>query len=229
MNTVYDKATRLINFATGETYGDGYTVTDVIIGYAEPGYGFDDSVIVLGDWNPRNVPGADGDRWKSTDPRVTMPVRLARSLERVGASIEWCDEWYRCDGCQKAVRATGDSYSWKPSYAATEDGIYCHTCLIDAGEDGISDYINDTQKVLTWCGSSHVVSLGFIKWEPGDEHTYENGWHPGQDDDPQSIYDAILARYESNDKPAPDVVFFLDESSQFYIRFSAYVRDSEEA
>lgn len=180
MNTVYDKATRLINFATGETYGDGYTVTDVIIGYAEPGYGFDDSVIVLGDWNPRHIPGADGDRWKSTDPRVTMPVRLARSLERVGASIEWCDEWYRCDGCQKTVRATADSYSWQPSYASTMDGIYCHACLIDAGEDGISDYVNDPDKVLTWCGSSHVVSLGFIKWEPGDEHTYENGWPPGR-------------------------------------------------
>jgi hypothetical protein len=233
-HTVFDKAKRLINFATGEEYGDGYTVTDIIIGYAEPGYGDNDSVVVLGDWNPRHIPGADGaeygvkgpDRWASTDPEVTMPVRLARSLERVGASIEWCDEWYRCGNCYRAVRATGDSYSWRPYYTMTDGEITCADCLRDMGDDALTEHINNPHSCITWCDASHVVSLGYVKWEAGDEHTYESGWHEGMDDNPQAIYDSIVAQYESDGKPAPDVVFFLDESSQFYIRFSAYVRDA---
>lgn len=235
-HTVYSKATRLIKFATGEEYGDGYTVTDVIIGYAEPGYGADDAVIVLGDWNPRNVRGADAseyggapiDRWTSTDPEVTLPARLARSLERVGAEIQWSDEWYQCGNCYRAVRSQADSYSWRPYFTMGDGEITCADCLRDMGDDAIADNINNPQSCVTWCDRSHVESLGFIKWEPGEEHTYESGWHPGQDDDPQAIFDAIVARYAEESKSAPDVVFFLDESSQFYIRFSAYVRDARD-
>lgn len=229
-HTTLSKAQRLIEFATGESYGDGYTVTNIIIGYAERGYGDNESVIVLGDWNPRNVPGATGDRWNSTDPAVTMPVRLARSLERVGASIEWSDEWYQCGNCYRAVRATGDSYSWRPYFTMVDGEITCADCLRDMGDDALTEHVNNPHSCVTWCDASHVESLGYVKWEAGDEHTYENGWHPGQTDDPQAIYDAIVAQYDDGtDKPAPDVVFFLDESSQFYIRFSAYVRDARES
>lgn len=227
-NSIIDKVSRLVNFATGETYGDGYIVTDVIVGYAEPGYGDNESVIVLGDWNPRYVPGAgietSRDRWTSTNPEVTLPVRLARSLERVGADIQWCDEWTSCQGCFKAVRTEQDSYSWKPSYAWNADELLCHNCLIEAGIDGLTEYVNEPTKCITWCEPSHVESLGFIKWEPGNEHTYESGWHPGQTDDPAAIYGAITETYEREGESAPSVIFFLDESSQFYIRFSAYVR-----
>lgn len=227
-HTTLEKVTRLINYATGEEYGDGYTVTNVIVGYAEPGYGSNDDVIVLGDWNPRHIPGATGDRWTSTDPAVTLPVRLARSLERSGARIEWSDEWYQCGNCYRAVRCEADSYSWRPYYAMADGEITCADCLRDMGDDALTDVINNPQACVTWCDAAHVVSLGFVKWEPGDEHTYESGWHPGQTDNPQEIYDAIVARYEEQEKPAPDVVFFLDESSQFYVRFSAYVRDARE-
>lgn len=229
MNTVYDKVSRLVNFATGEPYGDGYTVTDIIIGYAEPGYGDNDSVIVLGDWNPRRVDGIE-DYWNSTDPRVTLPVRLSRSLERVGAEIEWADEWYQCGNCYRAVRATGDSYSWRPYFTMADGEITCADCLRDMGDDAIAEHVNNPRSCVTWCDASHVESLGFVKWAPGDEHTYENGWHPGQTDDPQAIYDAIIAEYYARPNgAAPDVVFFLDEQSQFYVRFSAYVRDAQES
>jgi hypothetical protein len=96
------------------------------------------------------------------------------------------------------------------------------------GDDAIADNINDPHSCITWCDATHVEALGFVKWEPADPHTYESGWHPGQDADPQAIFDAIIERYAEDGKPTPDVVFFLDESSQFYIRFSAYVRDTSD-
>jgi hypothetical protein len=223
--SIYDKVSRLVEFATGESYGDGYTVTDVISGYAEPGYGSNDTVVVLGDWNDKTR-YVDGER----EVLSTMPSRLARSLERVGAEIEWHDEWTQCQNCYRAVRTQSDSYSWKPYYVWVEDsGPICADCLVQDGEDAITgfgnehdSYVNDATKCITWCEPSHVESFGFVKWEPGNEHTYENGWHPGQTDDPSTILAAILEVHET-----AEVVFFLDESSQFYIRFSAYFRIPE--
>lgn len=222
--TVLDKVSRLVQFATGEPYGDGEIVMNVIVGYAEPGYGTDETVIVLGNWNIR------GPKFRN-DPTLTaeesMPDRLARSLERVGAEIEWLDEWDQCQNCYRAVRTQGDSYHWKPYYQWTEDsGPICADCLLKDGIDAITgfgndrdSYVNNADKALTWCEPSHVESFGFVKWEPGDEHTYESGWFQGQDDKPADILAEILRRDET-----AEVVFFLDEASQFYIRFSAYFR-----
>lgn len=237
VSTVYEKACRLILAATGEEYGDGVTVTDVILGYAEPGYSSDaDAVVVLGDWNPRHVSGVTRSRYEdeslparyeSDDKRVTMPVRLAAALERVGAEVEWSDEWTQCQECHRAVRTQADSYHWKPSYVyVTDSGPICSDCLISDGEDAIlgygndeDTYVNNASKCLTWCEPAHVESFGFVKWAPGNERTYESGWHPGQTDDPAVILAEVLAVH-----PSAEVVFFLDESSQFYVRFSAYFR-----
>lgn len=216
-----DKVHRLVEFATGEPYGDGEIVTDVIVGYAEPGYGSDDDVIVLGNWNPKRYP-RDGE--PALTPRENIGPRLAEALERVGAEIQWLDEWAQCQTCWRAVRTQPDSYSWKPSYEFVEDhGPVCADCQIAYGVDALDEYLNDPSKCITWCGPEHVEGFGFVKWEPGDPHTYANGWFPGQDDDPHKILEAIKERH-----PDADVVFFLDESSQFYIRFSAYVRLPED-
>ncbi len=214
--STYEKVQRLLKFATGDEYGDGEIVTAVIDGYAEPGYGTGDDVVVLGNWNTKRHPH-DGEPPLTLDE--SMPARLARSLERVGAKIEWLDEWTECQGCYGAVRMEADSYSWKPYYALVYNELLCADCLRDMGEDALTEYIGDASKCLTWCEPSHVESFGFVKWEPGDEHTYESGWHPGQDDTPQPILDDIRRAY-----PNAEVVFFLDESSQFYVRFSAYFR-----
>ena len=226
--TTPEKVQRLLNYVFGESWGDGEIVTNVIVGCAEPGYRDNDSVIVLGDWNPRHITGVTVNdfnsplsRWKSDDPRVTFPKRLAESLERMGANIEWSDEWYSCGSCGRAVRSQPNSYQWKPSYLMGEGEICCLDCARDMGEDALDEYVNNPDTVITWCEPSYVESFGYVKWEPGNEHTYENGWHPGQNDNPQSIYDEIVAAHENDVK----VVFFLDENSQFYIRFSAYVKE----
>jgi hypothetical protein len=234
MASIIENVTRLLNAVGMDDHGDGLIVTDVLTGYAEPGYGSDDSVVVLGNWNPRSR-DAEGNRvedpFQSTDKYVTMPSRLADALERVGAEIEWSDEWTQCQECYRAVRTSGDSYMWKPSCVYLEDtGTVCADCLIGYGEDAIvgypdhyrgmrDGYVNDSSKVITWCEPSHVESFGFQKWEPGNPQTYESGWHPGQTDDPREILAEILGQH-----PTAEVIFFLDESSQFYVRFSAYFR-----
>ncbi len=106
------------------------------------------------------------------------------------------------------------------------DDYTCAACLLTMGIDALEGYVNNADKCLTWCKPAHVESLGFFKWEPGNEHTYESGWHPGQTDTPAPIMAEIHAAH-----PTAEVVFFLDEASQFYVKFSAYLRlpDAEDS
>lgn len=209
-------AQRLIKVVTGEPYGDGDTVTDVGVGYAEPGYHDDETVWALGNWN-------DKDRYDSeTQTRVTTntaPSRLFDALERIGVEGEWLDEWTRCDHCQRIVRTSGDSYMWKPFYVNLPDGdTLCGACALDPAwtDEVLEPYVNDSSRVITWCDESHLESLG---WQRFNEREYQSGWHEGMTDKPATVAAKIKATM-----PEHDYVFWLDESSQFYIGFSAFTK-----
>lgn len=222
---------RIIEITLGEQYGDGDIVTDVCVGYAEPGYGSDESVVVFGNWNDKrpsfgwNVKDQSGDRFPSV-PNVqkyhTIPSRLARVLEAAGAQVEWSDEWVRCGDCYRAFRTSGDSYSWKMYGAYVEDAAdyICADCLRKDPESLLEDLINNPSKCSTFLSGPELVALGFTQ----ENGAYENGWHEGQDDDPK----AILARILKSAPEGTEVVFILAEQSQFYIRFNAYIRTPEQ-
>lgn len=215
----------LIERELGERWGDGYVVTDVIVGYAEPGYGDDDTVVVLGDWNNYETtslgryPGKRVPLFKWTE---RTPERLADALSEIdGVEIEWLDEWYSCSECYRAVRSQPNSYSWKPYYAfLNECEPICADCLMQDVDGSISagDWINNSSNAITWISGSPENTLnpiGFFKWEPGNEQDYANGWYPGQNDDPRKILESILDRH-----PEAEVVFLIDANGQF----SAWVR-----
>lgn len=94
-------------------------------GYAEPGYQHAD-VIVTGNFNSvgrwEEVPV----RWAEKDD---APKRVADLLGRIGAEVEWCDEWAACDWCRKLVRSQPDSHFWKPSFWRHPLGVFCHECV----------------------------------------------------------------------------------------------------
>jgi hypothetical protein len=133
---------------------------------------------------------------------------------------EWSDEWHQCSDCYRIVRNSGDSYMWQPFYTMiNECEPVCGDCLIKMGDEALEDYVNNSDRVVTWCDESHLESLG---WQRDNPRQYENGWHPGQDDNPATI----MAGIQEAD-PNLDVLFWLDESSQFYIGFSAFTRKRE--
>jgi hypothetical protein len=207
----------------GERWGDGYVVTDVIVGYAEPGYGDDDTVVVLGNWNPKRWVDRNDPNDVLTDEE-SLPSRLGDMLGEIdGVETEWLDEWYSCSDCGRAVRTEPNSYSWRPYYAwVHECEIVCADCLMKDVEGSITagDWINNSSNALTWIdGYGLERHTDFVKWEPGNEQDYENGWHPGQDDDPRKILESILDRH-----PEAEVVFLIDANGQFDTHFSAWVR-----
>lgn len=188
----------------------------VSLGYAEPGYGNadGDDVVVLANWNAID----EYDRIKAE--RVTLsrgPCKLGTLFEKMGADIEWSDEWTECDECYKTFRTSPDCYSWTPSYVAHDDGYTCHECTMkgDIPELLKNEYEGETRKC--WTLGDDLEEYGYTKVDK----EFESGWHPGQTDDPREVAkqmaDAGIERY----------VFVKDEQSQFYSKWSVWIHNTE--
>lgn len=185
------------------------------IGYANS---YRDDVWVTGNWN-------SVDRWnyetKEREFVSDVPERLAKALERIGVEIEWLDENTPCGNCYRLIRTEPDSYHWKAEYVISDGEITCAECIRENLEDYIELFVNDADKCITFVSDSELEEIGFERY---NDHEYENGWHPGQTDNPHKIYEEIRERVSDE----TEIVFYLDEKSQFYIRFSAFVRNPNE-
>lgn len=201
----------------GELY-DGYVVMDIYDGYTEPGYytDTDSGVVVSGDWNPKRFV-------RQGDPPLTrdenIGPRLAEALELLGADVVWHDEWVRCCECELAMRCQPDSYSWTMYGAFVMSDYVCADCMVEDLDSYLEDYVNDSDRAVTWCDGNVMADNGWTKWEPRNPHTYETGWHPGQNDKPKPIL-AEIHREDSNTQ----VVFLIDTVGQFDMRWSAWTK-----
>ena len=199
MLNTYEAMKRIVKAGTGEEYGDYSTVMDIGIG-TEQG---SDVVWATGNWNGE------------------LGGRLFKALERIGVECEWYDEYDQCHDCQKLIRVRSDSYHWQPQYLSCDDGRVCLDCIDTSNDDVLDEFgfIDNFDKCIPDVLGNHLEEWG---WAPYNG-VYENGWHPGQTDDPHVIFDKIK---EQN--PHMSIVFRLDEVSQFYIRFTAWVKERNE-
>lgn len=239
----YEAVRRLVKVATGDEYGDGETVTDIVDGYA-PGsdnHGASDAVIVMGNWNDkyRTVPGIGSDpvlnELVGADGygRVlvsNVPSRLAAALERVGAEVEWYDNYGTCCECYKAVQTEPDSYSWTPPYVFGDNGYLCAGCALDDVESALEygGYLNDDSKAVTFCDGDALEAIGFTRWAGTNgadgAGEYAHGWYPGQSDTPADVDAAIREAHGYG----VDVVFVIDSTGQFDLHFGAYYRPTDD-
>lgn len=177
-------------------------------GYAEPGYSDPESGwIAVANWNAKTRYNEATREFEIIDN--TMP-RIAKLLEKLGVSLEWCDEWYSCCECTKLVRSSADSYGWQPSYSMGEGEVTCMECV-------------DPKKHLERCvenGKGNEISD--IKPE---DHGYvlvsgelENGWYGGQKASPERILKSM------DEAGVKGVLLNLDDVGQFDMTFSVYIR-----
>lgn len=221
---IAESAQRLIKAATGEPYGDGMIITDVGQGISEPGYGDENTVWAFGDWNPKRFR-------KNDEPPLTneesLPMRLGNALERIGVETLWCDEWATCSNCYQAIRTQPNSYMWQPNFVSNPDenfdGYYCLDCFeknYSNDDSGLWDfeYVNNPNRCVpdALANNERLEAWGWTK----HNGIFENGWHPGQTDNPREIFERLEKDY--------DVIFRLDETSQFYITFTAWIKNKEE-
>lgn len=178
--------------------GDG-TIT-YAAEYAEPGYSSPKKGILFANWNP--------------DPLG----RVSKLAEKAGYEIEWSDEWTTCTGCNKAVRTSPDSYGWTRSYWDTDDGdTLCRECVLADPESYLESLEGDARKAETI-----GVDLDAHGYRKLNTDSYENGWHPGQNDSPEVVAKSLKARGVER------FLFKIDDVGQFDVRFSVYVHEDEQ-
>jgi hypothetical protein len=158
-------------------------------GYAERGYTEGAKGVLLANWN-------------------YFPAKVADVLERAGYDVQWSDEWSTCDCCSKLVRTSPDCYDWQPYFILADGELTCLDCVDwEAYLESIED--NPRAAVVRKCDPSQF-GYSLVSRD------HENGFHPGQNDDPKRI----LAELEARDMKR--IVFRVAETSQFYIRFEVW-------
>lgn len=141
-------------------------------------------------------------------------ARIGALADRLGWGVEWSDEWFTCSGmggCNKAVRSSGDSYGWTASYFMGDGEIQCVECVLDDPE-GLEEHLTDNPNAADTMGVDWHAR-GWRLTRPN----FENGWHPGQDDNPAEILKGLnLSKVEA--------LFSIDGVGQFDCHFSLYIR-----
>lgn len=166
--------------------------------YSEPGYTQPERGIIFMNWNK-------------------FPRGLDSILERAGYAIEWSDEWSTCDECGGAVRTSPDSHGWERAYTMPDDcSIICHKCT-DWQEECRACEDNPRKAI----GSAvDPAEYGYVRLSGAAE--FENGFHPGQTDDPK----AILAKLHTEGKK--HILFRVSGVGQFDMSFETWIRKEEE-
>lgn len=166
-----------------------------VAGCSEPGY--DDKLVALANWN-------------------NISSHVFDALESRGISCEWEDEWITCDNCGKAFRTSPDSYGWE-MYGHIFDGFaLCGDC-IDAPE--YLESLENKPRTALSCALYRKIdpsNHGYTLLQDG----YENGFHPGQTDDPKNILAALLKT-----DPSGRYIFVITDQGQFDIDFAVYKKN----
>jgi hypothetical protein len=196
--------------------------------YGEPGYKLDndDGFIIFGNiWCQKkdcNYTETYEDGTKKIHSVEWHYPRLFAAMGEQGIQFEWYDEWYIDHDNDKAYRTQADSYMWQSSilfngydYLTPDDDIH----------EWVEAVVNDYHR----CLPSHVWSdeqlgaLGFTEYQCG----YENGWYPGQTDDPKEISEIIVNEFAEQDKSV-DILYKLQGVGQFDIHFCVFVREAKD-
>jgi hypothetical protein len=145
--------------------------------------------------------------------------RTVEDLQDIGELLcldtDWLDEWTGCTTCQGAVRTSPDCYSWTRAYIETEDfeETVCHDCC----REDPGWYFEQVKNRVTNGGLlGEPDEYGWLKVTPrGYADRWQNGWHPGQNDDPSKQLELL-------NNNGYDVVFQLHQS-QFYVEWEIFV------
>lgn len=250
-NERYDATRRLISAALGTDRDDVLDferVTNFGVGYASSEYGTTDTVWVLGNWNDKYEYLDDEARKTNLDAdqfgRVLVDGRMGRlaaALERIGVECEWLDEWNECNDCWRLIRTSADSYAFTLDAILTMDGYICSDCAMKDIENSLVDgnfvwrvvegEVEEPEgsHAVSFCSTSDLEAIGFKLWtgnpEGSKDGRLESGWHPGQTATPPDVAAEIAEALDCD----AEIVFYLDEASQFYVGFSAWVRRVDES
>lgn len=140
--------------------------------YGEPGYTDPEKSILFCNWN-------------------NVSNRISDYLEQAGFEIEWSDEWIIDYNNGKAYRTSPDSYDWQSQIRIDEYGdLLTPDSDIDEWIDyaAIDDYAQPVNALPDFIDMTKVEG-----WEKLNKESFVSGWHPGQNDNPQTIAKKVFS------------------------------------
>lgn len=142
------------------------------------------------------------------------PEGLEDLVASLGADTVYDDDHSTCEECGQLV-STRPMYSgWTAKWLWLGSDIVCKHCAREYPEHIIEEYANQQEKVLP-PNIVDVTALGFV----AHKTELETGLHIGMNADLSEL-DSVPEGY--------DYILTLDESSQFYVTWSIYIRKQED-
>jgi len=143
---------------------------------------------------------------------------------------DWTDMATTCTECGKYIRLVPMYHGWVPQHYRTTDGYpICRECCLNQPDyilDDLSFYADSLPVYVGACQKWLKPELEKAGYAPfNSEHSlckdvFESGFHVGQTDTPQKVAKLIEETLGGLTK----VIFMIDDSGQFDIHFSAYVK-----
>ena len=182
--------------------------------YSEPGYSRDneDFPVFLANWNSEGRWDSELNKYVAT---CELMPKLGKLLGENEASIEWSDEWARCEDCNNAFRISPDSYGWKQFGVCHGDMVSCGNCILDDPSDYFEWLSGHSDRAVTIHGLN-PADHGYIQV---NSQSFENGLHGGQDASPNAIANCL------EKAGIEDFLFSVDSTGQFDLRFSVFVAE----
>lgn len=152
------------------------------------------------------------------EPKDEYDTSVLDSMKNIGWGF--ADEWSKCDECDKLIRTSPDSYSFKPDYwLSDEHGLLCGDCVRDNHAlEYAQTMINEPRKANTILGENELEELGFTLIDKD----FENGWYD-RHDSPEEILEAALEKH-----PEGAFLFSISGVGQFATQFELWGADLED-
>jgi len=188
--------------------------------YAQPCYALEENqFIALGNWNQESE-YVDGEHVITDN---TMGI-LSRRLESIGAELDWNDECIACGDCGKLIRTTPAYYGDLSHYWISKDGdVTCAVCTRESYKEEYIEHLVTSTEEYEQVSANTVLSeeeLEELGWVNANG-IFENGWHPGQTDDPKDISEGVVnAGIEQH-------FYSIDHEGQFDIHFTVWIKPED--
>lgn len=169
--------------------------------------------------------------WKIREKYPKLDNWFFNHMDMAYQSIGCCtigfdDEYTRCD-CGNIIKTTPNCWNWSPDYIQTEYEIICRDCIENDIDILIDEYSNDYKKAIPDWSIELIKEQGFQCLDNKDTEAcqiFENGFHPGQDDNPETIIND-LEKEGYTEKY--DFLFAINSTGQFDCQFSLWIREKE--
>ena len=141
--------------------------------------------------------------------------RFQAILEEMGYNLEWSDQTDRCEHCGGCIHTDASCYGDTAHYAIlNECEIVCEECIRkDYTEEYLETLTNNPHAAVNIRGIN-PAKHGYFQVETG----FENGFHPGQTDDPKKISARLTELGYTG------LLFTIDGAGQFDVRFTAWAK-----